>query len=94
MAYLLYSFVSGLIIWFVIGWTLYRLYRAVANRVPALDRAVNGQIHSIRQGAGRGNTSLGVTYLWTLANYHARYRHATNHLPVAAFEEPRYLDAA
>jgi len=41
----------------------------------------------------RGSTTLGVTYLWTVANHHARYGRPTDE-PDDASEEPRYLDAA
>ena len=94
--YELISLAVGLTFWAVVGWLAYRTYRTVARRVPALDRAVNTRARSLRSAVTtpRGNTSLGVTYLWTLANHHTRYRTATNHLSVAPSEEPRYLDAA
>ena len=91
----LLSFLVGLTGWIVVGWGAYRIYRAVAGRIPALDRAVNRRASALRRAAtpGPGTTRLGLAYLWALGNYHLRYRSATNELP-ATSEEPRYLDAA
>jgi hypothetical protein len=93
--YELLSLTVGLSFYALVGWLLYRTYRAVANRVPALDRAVNARASALRSAvtSERGATTLGVTYLWALTNHHARYRRPTNPAP-AVSEEPRYLDAA
>ena len=94
--YELISLAVGLTFWALVAWGAYRAYRAIARRVPTLDHAVNTRARSLRSAlpSERGTTSLGVTYLWTLANHHTRYRRATNHLAVVPSEEPRYLDAA
>mgnify|MGYP006919321715 CR=1 FL=1 len=93
--YELLSLAVGLTFWALVGWGAYRSYRALAQRVPTLDRAVNARTRALRSSltSERGNTSLGVTYLWALGNHHTRYRTATNDAP-ATSEQPRYLDAA
>ena len=93
--YELLSLTLGLAFWAIVGWGAYRSYRAVASRVPVLDRAVNARVRAARGTvtSSQGNARLGVTYLWALGNHHTRHRTATNDAP-ATSEEPRYLDAA
>lgn len=90
-----FSVILVLAFYAFVGWVGYRIYRAIADRVPALDRAVNGLVRSPRTVAssGQGKTALGITYLWALSNHYVRYRRPMRHVPIAA-EEPRYLDAA
>lgn len=96
LAYHLLVVTVGLGFYALVAWFLYRTYRAVANRIPALDRAVNARASALRSlvTSERGTTTLGVTYLWALTNHHTRYRRPANHLPVVPSEQPRYLDAA
>lgn len=93
--YELISLAVGLTFWALVGWGAYRSYRAIARRVPTLDRAVNARTRALRSSltSERGNTSLGVTYLWALGNHHTRYRRASAATGDTS-ETTRYLDAA
>ena len=93
----MYEFLSvavGLTFWAIVGLLAYRTYRALARRLPALDHAVNNRVRAIRAALSpRPSTAaLGVTYLWTVGNHHARYRRATTAGDTS--EATRYLDAA
>ncbi len=48
--YELLSVTVGLTFWVFVGWCAYRIYRAVATHIPALDHAVNNRVQALRRG--------------------------------------------